>query len=102
MELLIVTGKSGAGKSQAANALEDMGFYCVDNIPPAIIPSFVDLSNRSGDELSKMAIVTDIRGGNMFTEILGVLEDLKSRNINLKVLFLDASDEVLIRRYKEN
>ena len=102
MELLIVTGMSGAGKSQAANALEDMGFYCVDNIPPAIIPSFVDLSNRSGDELSKMAIVTDIRGGNMFTEILGVLEDLKSRNINLKVLFLDASDEVLIRRYKEN
>lgn len=102
LELLIVTGMSGAGKSQAANALEDMGFYCVDNIPPAIIPSFVDLSNRSGDELGKMAIVTDIRGGNMFTEIQGVLEDLKSRNISLKVLFLDASNEVLIRRYKEN
>lgn len=102
MELLIVTGMSGAGKSQAANALEDMGFYCVDNIPPAIIPSFVDLSNRSGDELSKMAVVTDVRGGNMFSEIPKVLEDLKSRNVNLKVLFLDASDEVLIRRYKEN
>ncbi len=102
MELLIVTGMSGAGKSQAANALEDMGFYCVDNIPPAIIPSFVDLSARSGDELNKMAIVTDVRGGNMFSEISGVLDDLKPKNLNLKILFLDAADEVLIRRYKEN
>lgn len=102
MELLIVTGMSGAGKSQAANALEDMGFYCVDNIPPSIIPSFVDLSSRSGDELNKMAIVTDVRGGNMFSEISDVLDDLKSRSINFKILFLDASDEILIRRYKEN
>ena len=73
MELLIVTGMSGAGKSQAANALEDIGFYCVDNIPPAIIPSFVELSARSGDLLNKMAIVTDIRGGALFSEIDGVL-----------------------------
>lgn len=102
MELLIVTGMSGAGKSQAANALEDMGFYCVDNIPPAIIPSFVDLSAKSGDELNKMAVVTDARGGNMFSEISTVLSQLKSTNVNFKILFLDASDEVLIRRYKEN
>ncbi len=102
MELLIVTGMSGAGKSQAANALEDMGFYCVDNIPPAIIPSFVDLSAKSGNELNRMAIVTDARGGNMFSEISDVLEHLKGENINFKILFLDASDEILIRRYKEN
>ncbi len=102
MDLLIVTGMSGAGKSQAANALEDMGYYCVDNVPPAIIPSFVTLSERSGDTLSKIAIVTDVRGGNMFSEISDVLKSLKNQNIEYKVLFLDASDDVLVRRYKEN
>ena len=102
MELLIVTGMSGAGKSQAANALEDIGFYCVDNIPPAIIPSFVELSARSGDLLNKMAIVTDMRGGALFSEIDGVLGNLKKNNVEYKILFLDAADDVLIRRYKEN
>ena len=102
MELLIVTGMSGAGKSQAANALEDMGFYCVDNIPPAIIPSFVSLSQRSADKLNKIAIVTDVRGGDMFSEINDVLEDFRNSGIDYKVLFLDSSDDVLIRRYKEN
>ncbi len=102
MELLIVTGMSGAGKSQAANVLEDIGFYCVDNIPPAIIPSFVELSARSGDLLSKMAIVTDMRGGVLFSEIEDVLTSLKNNSINYKILFLDAADDVLIRRYKEN
>lgn len=102
MELLIVTGMSGAGKSQAANALEDMGYYCVDNIPPAIIPSFVELSARSGDLLNKMVIVTDIRGGVLFSEIEQVLNNLKNNSVAYKILFLDAADDVLIRRYKEN
>lgn len=102
MELLIVTGMSGAGKSQAANVLEDIGFYCVDNIPPAIIPSFVELSARSGDLLNKMAIVTDMRGGILFDEIENVLESLRNNHIEYKILFLDSSDDVLIRRYKEN
>lgn len=102
MELLIVTGMSGAGKSQAANVLEDIGFYCVDNIPPAIIPSFVELSSRSGDLLNKMAIVTDMRGGILFSEIEDVLINLKNNKTDYKILFLDAADDVLIRRYKEN
>ncbi len=102
MELLIVTGMSGAGKSQAANVLEDIGFYCVDNIPPAIIPSFVELSARSGDLLNKIAIVTDMRGGVLFSEIEDVLNNLKNNNTDYKILFLDASDDVLKRRYKEN
>ena len=102
MQLLIVTGMSGAGKTQAANALEDMGYYCVDNIPPAIIPAFVELSARGSSELGRLAIVTDIRGGKMFSELLGVLEDLKKSNLYYKILFLDASDEVLVHRYKEN
>ncbi len=102
MELLIVTGMSGAGKTQAAKQLEDMGFYCVDNIPPAIIPSFVELSNKSGNELNKLAVVTDVRGGNLFSEISNVLTQLKKADTNFKILFLDAMDEVIVRRYKEN
>ncbi len=102
MELLIVTGMSGAGKSQAANALEDMGYYCVDNIPPAIIPAFVELSSVKGETLNKIAIVTDIRGGELFTDINKVLVDLLNHKIEYKILFLDASDEVLVKRYKEN
>ena len=102
MNLVIVTGLSGAGKSQAANALEDMGYYCVDNIPPAIIPAFVDLSKRESEGLSKLAIVTDMRGGSMFSDIEKVLAELKKSGIEYKILFLDAADDVLIRRYKEN
>ena len=85
MNLLIVTGMSGAGKSLAANALEDMGYYCVDNIPPAIIPVLVEFSARGGEGLQKMAIVTDIRGGEMFSEISDVLKNLKEKNIDYKV-----------------
>lgn len=102
MELLIVTGLSGAGKSQVGNALEDMGFYCVDNVPPAVIPAFVDMSEQSKGSLEKIALVTDIRGGQLFEGITDVLEDLDSREIKYKILFLDASDEVIIRRYREN
>ncbi len=103
MKLLIVTGMSGAGKSQAANALEDMGYYCVDNIPPSIIPAFVELSARGeNSELSRLAIVTDIRGGEMFSGLSGVLDNLKKNQVYFKTLFLDASDDVLLNRYKEN
>ena len=93
---------SGAGKSQAANVLEDMGYYCVDNIPPAIIPEFVKLSEMGHESLKKIAIVTDIRGGKMFSEIPDVLSKLKQKDIDLKILFLDANNETLENRYREN
>lgn len=102
MELIIVTGLSGAGKSQTANILEDMGFYCVDNVPPRIIPAFADMSQNAGGQFSKMALVTDIRGGEMFGEIDGILTDFDARGLEYKILFLDCSNEVLVRRYKEN
>ena len=102
MEFLIVTGMSGAGKSQAANALEDMGYYTVDNIPPAIIPALTELSLRSDSHINKLAIVTDTRGGNMFEQISEVLENLKKSYVDYKILFLDCNDDVLIKRYKEN
>lgn len=102
MKLLIVTGMSGSGKSQAIKALEDLGYYCVDNIPPSIIPSFVELSNHGNTELEKIAIVTDIRGGEMFSDISKVLRDFKAKSIDYKILFLDASDDTIVKRYKEN
>ncbi len=101
MELVIVTGMSGAGKSVAANALEDIGFYCIDNMPPSLINPVAQLSMRSGSELSKVAIVTDIRGGKMFDELIPTLNELRSSHIDFKLLFLDAGDDKLVTRYKE-
>ena len=102
MELLIVTGMSGAGKTQAANALEDIGFYCADNIPPLIIPTLTDLLGREDSDFKKLAIITDIRGGELFSDITEILDTLKTKSVPYKVLFLTAKDDVLIRRYKEN
>lgn len=101
MELVIVTGMSGAGKSQAANYLEDMGYYCVDNVVPSIIPSYIHHLSI-GTKPQKAAFVTDIRGGESLSEVGEILSNLKSENFNFKILFLDASDDVLARRYKEN
>ena len=101
MELVIVTGMSGAGKSVAANALEDIGFYCIDNMPPSLIKPVAQLSMRGQADLTKVAIVTDIRGGKMFEELIPTLKQMKDANINFKLLFLDASDEKLVTRYKE-
>lgn len=101
MEYIFVTGMSGAGKSNAANALEDLGFYCVDNIPPMLISSFVDLAKKGELNLSKIAIVTDSRGGQAFTNINKIFDALEKSGINIKILFLDASDTELVRRYSE-
>ncbi len=102
MELLIVTGMSGAGKSHAANALEDIGFYCVDNVPPLIIPNFIELLGEEGSDFKKLAIITDIRGGELFKDIIDILSRLKNEDISYKILYLTAEDDVLIRRFKEN
>lgn len=101
MEFVIVTGLSGAGKSRAIDALEDIGFYCVDNIPPTLIATFYDLSEQAKEHFSRVAVVTDIRGGDMFDTLFGVLDKLRTQGKKYKILFLDAKDEVLIRRYKE-
>ena len=101
MEFLIVTGLSGAGKSRAVDALEDIGFYCVDNIPPKLIPTFYDLCAKAGDTFSRVAVVTDIRGGDMFSSLFETLDDLKNEDKHYRILFLDANDYVLINRFKE-
>ena len=92
MKFIIVTGLSGAGKTQATNALEDMGYYCVDNIPPSIIPSFIELFICKDNGFNKLAIGTDIRGGQLFHDIIEVLDSLKKRKINYNILFLEAAD----------
>ncbi len=101
MGLIIVTGMSGAGKSVAAKALEDIGFYCIDNIPPSLIKPVAELSLRGNSDLSRVAFVTDIRGGKMFDELVPTIRHLRDIGCELKVLFLDASNEKLITRYKE-
>ncbi len=100
MKFLIVTGLSGSGKSGAVNVLEDIGYYCIDNIPPQLIPKFAEICLGNG-QMKKVAIVTDIRGGELFLELDEGLKYLKDNNLNTSILFLDADDEVLIKRYKE-
>lgn len=100
MELLIVSGISGAGKSLAVNALEDIGFFCIDNIPAGLLPKLVELA-QSSTELEKVAVVLDIRAGKSMTGIIETLSSLDKNDVSFKVLFLDASDETLERRYKE-
>ncbi|MGI6269497.1 MAG: RNase adapter RapZ [Candidatus Howiella sp.] len=101
MELLLVTGMSGAGKSTAANALEDIGYYCVDNMLPKMLPVFADICKKSEGQLSKIAIITDIRVGEEFNDMDKILDQLKADGYDYKILFLNVSDEVAVRRYKE-
>ena len=101
MELLIVTGMSGAGKSQAVNALEDIGFYCVDNIPPRLVTKFAALPRDSGGRIDKIALVVDMRSRQLFSEYARCLDELTGRGLPFKTLFLDCAEPVLLARYKE-
>lgn len=101
MEFVIITGMSGAGKSQAMKAMEDIGYYCMDNLPPALLPKFAELCHQSKRTIEKVAIVVDIRGGVFFEDLFKGLDQLNNGEITYKILFLDASDDVLIKRYKE-
>ena len=101
MEFVVVTGMSGAGKSRAISAMEDIGFYCVDNIPPQLIPTFHQLCRSAKQPFSRVAVVTDIRGGDMFNTLFDSLEQLRNERMDYKILFLDAADFVLSNRFKE-
>ena len=100
MEFIIVTGMSGAGKSRAMTALEDIGYYCVDNMPPKLLTKFAELCLQSED-LSRVAMVVDVRGGQMFDDLFEGLPVLHRMGGEYKILFLDCDDQVLARRYKE-
>lgn len=101
MDFVVVTGLSGAGKTRAMHALEDIGFFCVDNLPPALIPVFYDLCTESEGSRQRIAVATDTRGGELFKSFFTAMETLKRDKKAYRILFLDSSDAVLVRRFKE-
>lgn len=103
MEVVIITGLSGAGKTKAADWFEDKGYYCIDNMPPALIKNFIDLAMTGKRKIQKAAFVVDIRGGQFFGDLKEVVTALTDDiNVDFKILFIEASDEALIRRYNES
>ena len=102
MRFVVVTGLSGAGKTQAIRCLEDLGYFCVDNMPPSLIPKFAESCYQSEGRIDKIAMVIDIRGGRFFDDLFASLNYLKELEITYEILFLDATDEVLIKRFKES
>lgn len=102
MRFIIITGFSGAGKSQAIKCLEDMGYFCVDNMPPSLIPKFVEISMQTGSNMERVALVIDIRGGVLFKDLLPALAHMDNAGVEYEVLFLEASERVLIKRFKES
>ena len=101
MRFIIVTGLSGAGKSEATKSLEDMGYFCVDNLPPTLITKFADVCLQSDGKINKVALVIDIRGGVSINDLFQSLKELEKQQFKYEILFLDASDEVLVKRFKE-
>ena len=101
MEIIIVTGLSGAGKSNAIDCFEDMGYYCTDNLPPSLIKDFIALIAQSNSKIKKAVFVVDIRGGEFFEDLYDTLKLFDEKKINYSVLFLDAETDTLIRRFSE-
>ena len=102
MEFLIITGLSGAGKSRAADVLEDLDYYCVDNMPVALIPRFAELCMDAHGRYERVALVTDVREREGFGELLGILDDLETMDCQVRILYMDADTRTLVRRYKES
>lgn len=102
IRLVIITGMSGAGKTQVIRAMEDLGYFCVDNLPPMLISKFFELCVQSGGTVHKIALVVDIRGGEFFGSLVETLEEMETQGHLYEVLYLEATDETIIRRYKES
>ncbi|MBQ8965018.1 RNase adapter RapZ [Ruminococcus sp.] len=101
MQFVVVTGISGSGKSTAVNVLEDIGYYCIDNMPPELMVKFADICAQSEGKIDKVAFVADVRGGELFLKLKDAIGDMRRMGIKVKVMFLDCSDDVIMRRYKE-
>lgn len=102
MKFFVITGMSGAGKSSAIKIMEDLGYYCVDNLPPALLAPFAELCVNSSGKLENIALVVDLRSGDMFSQLIDSLGELNKIGIEYEILFLDSSDSMLIKRYKES
>jgi RNase adapter protein RapZ len=101
-EVVIVTGVSGAGKSQAIKCLEDIGFFCIDNLPTTLIPTFVRLCTQSEHAIERVGLVIDVRGGEFLAPLFDIVTMLRTEGHTVKIVFLDAHDEVLVRRFSES
>ena len=101
MQFVIVSGLSGSGKTSAMHVLEDIGFYCIDNMPLQLVGKFAEICSQSEGKISRVAIAVDIRGGDLFKNITDDLTGLRQQGISCKVLFIEANDEILIKRYRE-
>ncbi len=101
MQYTIVTGMSGSGKTKVIRYLEDMGYFCIDNMPPVLIPKFSEMLSAVNGNFNNVALVIDIRVGNMINELLKQIDELKKKGYDCTLLYLDASDETLVKRYKE-
>lgn len=102
MEFLIISGLSGAGKSRAADVLEDLEFYCVDNLPTALLTKFAELCLATRGRYERVALVTDVRGQESFTELFDALDELYRMGVNYRILYVEASEGTIVRRYKES
>ena len=101
-ELLVITGLSGAGKSLVIQSLEDIGYFCVDNLPPILLPKFVELMEQGNPSLQKVAIAIDLRGKELFKSLVQEMDQIKSRgDVIVDLMFLEATTEKLVSRYKE-
>ncbi|MEN8701629.1 RNase adapter RapZ [Bacillus infantis] len=101
-QMVIITGMSGAGKTVAIQSFEDLGFFCVDNLPPTLLPKFLELMKESGNKMNKVALVMDLRGREFFDHLFKALDDLAETSwVAPQILYLDADDSTLVRRYKE-
>jgi RNase adapter protein RapZ len=100
-DFVVITGFSGAGKSQAMACFEDAGYFCVDNLPPEMIGSLAELFGHEGSNVERAAVVSDVRGGDLFEGLRRVLDDLESKDVPMRLLYLEASEQVLLNRYKE-
>lgn len=101
MRFIIITGISGAGKSLVAKYLEDLGFFCVDNLPPALTPKIAEICSQNEGKMNKIALVMDVRGGELLNDLFPGLEALEKEGFPYEIIFMEASDKVLIKRYKE-
>ncbi len=101
MKFIVITGLSGAGRTRALRCLEDLNFYCVDNLPPVLVGKFAELCSQSQGKLNHVAVVVDVRSGSMFRELEGELTRMQAAGIPYELLFMEATDEALIARYKE-
>lgn len=101
-QMVIITGMSGAGKTVAIQSFEDLGFFCVDNLPPTLLPKFLELMKDSGNKMNKVALVMDLRGREFFDSLFKALDDLSEKSwVTPQILFLDSDNATLVRRYKE-